>query len=144
MTSLRLVTLAGMKSSYRGNEEFERVSVAEAGIYAAEGKRSFHDGTATEDYPVVEPHKEVASGNLGLGTENGTCVSRLRSRIPRKNLLIGEKLPSMRNLLEYSLGTYLTRYTCTSALTTVSDAFATMGFCRSNALGATGHLFECD
>ena len=61
-----------------------------------------HDLAAAVHDPVVEPHKEVRSGDLGLGAENGLALSGVGRCIPGEDLLVGQPLPGLRELLEDS------------------------------------------
>lgn len=86
---------------------------------------SLHDVSTTVDYPVVQPHEEVGTGNLGFGAENGLALSRIGGCIPGKDLGIGKTLPGLRELLEDSFDGRLVRGSGRTTVTTIADVLAT-------------------
>lgn len=92
---------------------------------AGEGRGSLHDVSTTVDYPVVQPHEEVGTGNLGFGAENGLALSRVGGCIPGKDLGIGKTLPGLRELLEDSFDGRLVRGSGRTTVTTIADVLAT-------------------
>ena len=96
------------------------------------------------DDPVVEPHVEVAAGDLGGCAEDGASCLGLRETGPCEDLLAGEGLPALGELLEYGLDGGLRRSACGSAVAPVADVLAPHGLGGGDSLGGAGHLLECD
>ena len=103
-----------------------------------------HDLAAAVHDPVVEPHKEVRSGDLGLGAENGLALSGVGRCIPGEDLLVGQPLPGLRELLEDSFYGRLERGPGGAAVSTVTDVLATARLGGGDTLCGALHFVEGD
>ena len=84
--------------------------------------RRVRQGVASAvDDPIVEPHVEVAAGDLGGRAEDGASCLGLSEAGPCQDLLAGEGLPALGELLEYGLDGCLRRCACGSAVAPVAD-----------------------
>ncbi len=122
----------------------ERDSCRSRSFDTRQGRRRGHDAAACSDHPEVQAGEKVRAGYLGFGAENGTALGRVGSSMPCQHLLVGQTLPSLAELLEHRLHGSLETGARGSAVSAVADVLATTSLCRGNALGATGHLIECD
>lgn len=111
---------------------------------AGEGRRSGHDLTATVHDPVVESHKQVRPGDLRLGTQDGLALCGVGRGIPGKDLGIGETLPGLRELLEYSLYGRLVRGPDGTTVTTIADVLATARLSSGDTFCGARHFVEGD
>ena len=96
------------------------------------------------DDPVVEPHVEVAAGDLGGGAEDGAAGLGEGEAVPCEDLLVGEGLPALGELLEYGLDGGLGCGARASAVAPVADVLAPHGLGGGDSLCGAGHLLECD
>ena len=71
-------------------------------LNAGEVRHDGHNATASVHDPVVEPHEQISTRNLGFGVKNGLALSGVGRSIPVEELLVGETLPGLRELLEDS------------------------------------------
>lgn len=64
-------------------------------LHSPECRRVGKRVSSAGDDPVVEPHVEVAAGDLGRGTEDGASCLGLCEAGPCQYLLVGEGLPTL-------------------------------------------------
>ena len=114
------------------------------GLHPAERGRGRQGIASAIDYPVVEPHVEVAAGDLGGGAEDGAAGLGEGEAVPCEDLLVGEGLPALGELLEYGLDGGLRCGARASAVASVADVLAPHGLGGGDPLGGAGHLLECD
>ena len=113
-------------------------------FHAGEGGGHQHDVAAQFHDPEVEPLEQVQAGNLAFGAQNGLGVLTQGELVPCEDLLVGQGLPLGGDHLHDALVLGLVNSTDSAAVTTVLDELAAFDFRCGNALGAAGHLFECD
>jgi hypothetical protein len=103
-----------------------------------------HDVAAAINHPVVQPHKEVGTGNLGLGTQHGLALCGVGRCIPGKDLLVGETLPGLRELLENSFYGRLERGSGRTTVSTVADVLSAASLGGGDTLCGARHFVEGD
>lgn len=81
---------------------------------------------AAVDHPVVQPHKEVAAGDLALGAQHRAALGGIRGSIPRKDLRVGEVLPGLAQALEHGLDGCLVARAGGTAVATVADVLTAL------------------
>ena len=69
-------------------------------LHTREGRRSGQDGAAQLHDPEVEALEEVQAGDLALGAQDGLGICAQGSFVPGENLLVGERRPGLRDLLQ--------------------------------------------
>ena len=104
------------------------------GLHSSERGRDRQGFPSAVDDPVVEPHVEVAAGDLGGGTEDGAAGLGEGEAVPCEDLLVGEGLPALGELLEYGLDGGLRRGADSSAVALVADVLAPHGLGGGDSL----------
>ena len=145
MTSFRLVTSTGMLSRVKviaaGGEDDNRPGGC---LNTGEDRHGGHDlATAVHD-SVVEPHEEVRTGDLRLGAENGLSLSGVGRCILGKDLLVGETMPDLRELLEDSFYGRLERGPDGAAVSTVANVLTSAHLGGDDTLCGARHFVEGD
>ena len=133
---------AGQGEGHRGCSEGD--SRLCRSLNAGEVRHCGHNAAAAVHDPVVKPHKEVRAGDLGFGAENGLALSGVGRCIPGKDLLVGETLPGLRELLEDSFYGRLERGPGGAAVSTVADVLTTARLGSGDTLCGARHFVEGD